>query len=136
LEKEDLGQNIGFLGELGDYSLIKAIKSSKLLLYPSLADSLLTVILKSLACGTPVVAYDIPPVKHNFEKCDAVFRCPPKNIKKVVEAILAIIKNETRIHLLTRKAKEYSKKYTWQNVVRAEKAGYFKVIDAYNETSH
>jgi len=38
--------------------------------------------------------------------------------------------------LLTRKAKEYSKKYTWQNVVRAEKAGYFKVIDAYNETSH
>jgi len=124
-----LSENIFYLGMLEENTLISTIKSSKLTIYPSLVDSFSLVTLESLACGTPVVAYDISAIRHNFSKCDAVIRCPIKNIECMAEQTLSIIKNEKLKETLSEKAKNYSAKYDWINIVRAEKEAYFKVVD-------
>lgn len=128
-----LGQNIIFLGELEENALINLIKSFKLTLYPSLVDSFSLVTLESLASGTPVVAYDIPAIKHNFGKCDAVLRCKIKDYNKMAEKTLWILKNENLRATLSKKAKEYSGNYDWKNAVRAEKAGYLKVVEHFRQ---
>jgi glycosyltransferase involved in cell wall biosynthesis len=127
-DRSGLGQNIRFLGELDEITLINSVKSSKLTLYPSLVDSFSLVTLESLACGTPVVAYDIPAIRHNFGKCDAVLRCPVKDKESMAERVLSVVENDKLRKALSKKAKEYSAKYDWRSVVRAEKEGYLKVI--------
>jgi glycosyltransferase involved in cell wall biosynthesis len=129
VSKFRLGQNIIFLGELEEKALISSIKSSKLTLYPSLLDSFSLVTLESLACSTPVVAYDIPAIRHNFGKCDSVLRCPIKDTECMAEKTLSIIENEKLKEALSKKAKEYSANYDWKSVVRAEKQAYYKVIE-------
>jgi glycosyltransferase involved in cell wall biosynthesis len=124
-----LRQNIIFLGNLEENVLISSIKSAKLTLYPSLLDAFPLVPLESLACGTPVVAYNIAAISHNFEKCDAVMRCPIKDKQLMAKEALSLIENEKRRKTLSKKAKEYCTIYDWRNVIRAEKNSYFKVIE-------
>jgi glycosyltransferase involved in cell wall biosynthesis len=67
----NLKDNIDFLGQQ-ESRLNDIVKHSYLTVYPSYADSFSLVTLESLACGTPVVAYDIPAIKYNFGRCKAV----------------------------------------------------------------
>ncbi|MDH5483417.1 MAG: glycosyltransferase [Candidatus Bathyarchaeota archaeon] len=129
VSKFHLDRNIIFLGEQEENALIDLIKSSKLTLYPSLVDSFSLVTLESLACGTPVVAYDIPAITHNFGKCDAVLRCKVKDNNKMAEKTLSILRNENLRATLSKKAKEYSANYDWKDVVSAEKKAYFVVVE-------
>jgi len=129
IKKTNLGRNIVFLGELNEKDLVRSIKSSKLTLYPSVLDSFSLVTLESLACGIPVVAYDISAIRHNFGRCDAVFRCRIKDNQNMAEKVLLILEEETLRTALAKKAIEYSANYTWTNVVKAEKEAYFKVIE-------
>jgi glycosyltransferase involved in cell wall biosynthesis len=126
-----LSRSIAFLGELKEDALKNLIRSSKLTLYPSLADSFSLVTLESLACGLPVVAYDIPAIRHNFGKCDAVFRCRIKDKDSMAEKALSILENESLIMRLSKKAKEYSVNFDWKNVVNAEKQAYIRAIECF-----
>ncbi|MFX1521740.1 MAG: glycosyltransferase family 4 protein, partial [Promethearchaeota archaeon] len=128
VHNEGLDANITFLGKLGETALINLVKAAKFLLYPSLVDSFSLVTLESLACGTPVIAYDIPALRYNFGKCEAVIRCPVKDKSSMAEAVLTLIKNKELRQSLSLVAKKYSESYTWQNVAKAEKAAYFEVI--------
>jgi glycosyltransferase involved in cell wall biosynthesis len=89
------------------------------------------VTLESLACGTPVVAYDIPAIRHNFGKCEAVLRCQPKDFQNMADKTVLILKNETLRSELKNKAREYSQRYTWSNVAKAEKEAYLKVVNTF-----
>ena len=129
ITKYDLSRNIVFLGEQNQKQLKRLIRSSKLTLNPSRLDSFSLMTLESLSCGVPVVAYDIPAMRHNFGKCDAVFRCPLKDNQDMAEKALLILEEETLRKTLAKKAIEYSANYGWTKVVRAEKEAYFRVIE-------
>jgi glycosyltransferase involved in cell wall biosynthesis len=68
-------------------------------------------------------------MRHNFGKCDAVFRCPLKDNQDMAEKALLILEEETLRKTLAKKAIEYSGNYDWPNVVKAEKEAYFKIIE-------
>ncbi len=49
-----------FMGHLNDdYSMVLLYNSSDVLVVPSLADNLPTIVLEALSCGTPVVGFDV-----------------------------------------------------------------------------
>lgn len=124
-----LSRNVVFLGEYRQAALVDLIRSSKVILNPTLYESFSLATLESLACGTPVVAYDIPALRHNFGKCNSVVRCPIKDKECMAEKALSIIENEKLKEVLSQEAKEYSANYDWKKVVKAEKQAYFKVIE-------
>jgi len=54
------GKNIHFLGELGDtQSLVALYNAVDVMVVPSRQENLSNIIMESLACGTPVVGFDI-----------------------------------------------------------------------------
>jgi glycosyltransferase involved in cell wall biosynthesis len=59
----------GWLSKAEFYGLLSR---AKVLLYPSHSDSFSIVVLESLACGTPVVAYDIPGLRSVYGDLPAV----------------------------------------------------------------
>jgi glycosyltransferase involved in cell wall biosynthesis len=120
VSKCNLSNNIDFLGQQ-EYSILQNIvANSYLTVYPSYADSFSLVTLESLACGTPVVAYDIPAIRHNFGKCKSVFRCPTGDKKSMADIILHILTKIER-KTLAIEAKEFAALYDWDKVVKAEK---------------
>ena len=128
VSKYNLSNNIDFLGQQEYAKLINTVANSSLTLYPSYVDSFSLVTLESLACGTPVVAYDIPAIRHNFGKCESVFRCPIGDKKSMADTILSILtKKETKS--LAIEAKEFAASFDWNNIVEAEKKAYVQVIN-------
>jgi len=59
-------------GWLSKAELYGLLSRAKVLLYPSHSDSFSIVVLESLACGTPVVAYDIPGLRSVYGDLPAV----------------------------------------------------------------
>lgn len=131
VDSNQLSENIVFLGEVSRSELIEALMSSTLTLYPSIDDSFSLVVLESLACGTPVVAYDIPAIQENFEQCSAVLRCPIKNIPSMVAKTKYLLTNKLVRNNFKNVAEEFARQYTWENVVKAEKAAYRQVISKF-----
>jgi glycosyltransferase involved in cell wall biosynthesis len=124
-----IANNVAYLGAQSRASLIDLIMSSKLMIYPTRLDSFSLAILESLACGRPVVTYNILATKYNFFKCKGVLRCPVGNIKTMADEIMLLLGNEDLRMRLSKEAREFAKDFDWKNVVRAEKEAYFKVIE-------
>lgn len=132
VQRNHLSENIAFLGEFGGIELIQLIKSSGITLYPSTIDSFALAVLESLACGVPVVAYDIPAIRENYGSCPAVLRCDVRDVKSMARRTISLLKNENLRTKLSEKAEEYSAKYDWSHVAKSEKEAYFRVIEYFN----
>jgi len=126
LQKYNMSSNIEFLGQQAETKLLDVITRSFLTVYPSYADSYSIVVLESLACGTPVVAYNISAIRDIFGKCKAVFRCPIGAKAYMANTILRTLKSQRG--LLTVEAKNFAASYDWNHVVRAEKEAYAKIL--------
>ncbi len=81
----DLEKYITFLGFLSEEEKIKAMKNSKLFLFPSPEEGWGIVIAEAMACGLPVVAYDLPAYTSVF----------PKGIIKVTKGDWEMMAEET-----------------------------------------
>lgn len=113
----------GFLGETQLYSLVKA---AKVLLYPSRHDAFPLVVLETLSCGTPVVAYKIPAITSNFP-AGAVKTVPVGDCQQMAEAALKILGDADLRQGLSRKALAFTAEYSWEKVAAAEVEAYAKV---------
>jgi glycosyltransferase involved in cell wall biosynthesis len=128
IEENNLGDNIVYLGQKDKDSLYSIVQRSCLTVYPSYFDAFPLAVLESLACGTPVVAYDTSSVRHNFGACKSVFRCPVGDKHNMAEAITRVLELGGRRSSLSSEAVEFASSYDWSNVVRAEKKAYEQVI--------
>ena len=92
------------------------------------------VVLETLACGTPVVAYGIPAIKSNFP-ADVVKTVPVGDFKQMAAEALRIIGNQELRETLSRKAKAFTAQYSWENVAAAEVEAYDKVVEKFKKSS-
>ncbi|MEM0079634.1 MAG: glycosyltransferase family 4 protein, partial [Nitrososphaerota archaeon] len=62
IEKYDLRNNVIFTGTVEEKHLPRYISAIDFLVHPSFVEAFGLVLLESMACGKPVVAFDIPPI--------------------------------------------------------------------------
>ncbi len=106
---------VNYLGEVLDKRRLYGImKGSKVLLYPSLVDSFGIVVAEALACGLPVVAYDIPAIRHYFGDCEAVKLVKVGDVKGLINGVKEMINNDYKDV-----ARECAKKYSWEEVTKS-----------------
>jgi len=117
----DLGvaKNIEFRFNLKREENLRLLASSKAFVYPSRADAFPLVVLESLSCATPVVAYDIPAIRFNYAGTRAVIRVRPLDVKGLVEETYELLRSGDWDRL-GREGIEFSKRFTWDNAARAE----------------
>ena len=117
----DLGvtKNIEFKFNLKREENLRFLASSKVFIYPTRADAFPLVVLESLSCGTPVVAYDIPAIRFNYAGTRAVIRVRPLDVKGLVEETYELLRSGDWDRL-GREGVEFSRGFTWDNVARAE----------------
>ena len=118
-----------FLSELLPHNkLISLVKSSKLMVYPSMFDSFAMVVLESLASGVPVVAYDIPAIRLNYPT-RSVIKCPVSDSDSLAFNVVKLLSDNKKRKKLSQDAVNYALRFSWENVARQEAEGYRKVLD-------
>jgi len=117
----DLGvaENIEFRFNASSDEVLRLLASSKAFIYPTRFDAFPLVVLESLSCGTPVVAYDIPAIRFNYAGTRAVIRVRPLDVKGLVKETYELLRGGDWDRL-GREGVKFSKRFTWDNVARAE----------------
>jgi len=126
----DLGVagNIEFRFNASSDEVLRLLASSKAFVYPTRFDTFALVVLESLSCGTPVVAYDIPAIRFNYAGTRAVIRVRPLDVKGLVEETYELLRGGDWDRL-GREGVEFSKRFTWDNVARAEWSALEKIAN-------
>jgi glycosyltransferase involved in cell wall biosynthesis len=116
---EDLriAKNVEFKFNMKSNYFLNLLASSKLFIYPSRSDAFPLVVLESLSCGTPVLAYGIPAIRFNYSDAKAVIKVKPLDIKGMIDHAIKIIDGSEKV---VNDGIKFSEKYTWENVAKAE----------------
>jgi glycosyltransferase involved in cell wall biosynthesis len=106
-----------------DKELYGLLKSSEVFIFPSLFEGWGIAVAEALACGLPVVAYDIPALREIFGKCKSMFLVPVKNLENMTSIILDILNaKENEKHELRNYSKSFSRQFVWKRVAEKDMA--------------
>ena len=112
------------------------MKRSKIYVYPSRVDSWALTVAEALACGLPVVAYDIPAIRYAHGNCPAVQLVQVDKARDFASKCLQLLSDQELLGRTSLQGTAYARKnYDWDKVVEAEKQAYMKVIRASAQTS-
>lgn len=104
-----------------DKELYGLLKSSKVFIFPSLFEGWGIAVAEALACGLPVVAYDIPALREVFGKCKSVFLVPVKNLESMTSTVLDILNaKENERNELRSYSRSFSKQFLWKRVAEMD----------------
>lgn len=108
-----LEKNIEFLGFQDGTEKYEVMKSSKLLLFPSKYESFGIVVLEALAAGVPVVAYDLPVLRENFQ--EMVIFVPCGQIGIFTQRVLELLSRGSSVSMLE-KGRILARKFDWSKL--------------------
>jgi len=110
--------NIEVLGYLEDKKAYILLKSSKVFLFPSHEEGWGIVINEALACGLPVVSWNLPVYKSIFE--DHIVQVKENDIEKFSNEVIKLLKNQELRNQIGSAGKEFIKRYSWDRVAANE----------------
>ena len=113
-----LEKNIKLFGPLTDYSRFQILKSAKVYLCPSFYESWGIVNLEAMACGLPVVAWDLPVYREIFGQGMATV--PLGDCRLFAETVLAMLGDGARCGKLGKEAWEFAQDYRWEQIAARE----------------
>jgi glycosyltransferase involved in cell wall biosynthesis len=119
IAKKKLERNIEILGYVDEKTKIELIKSSKIFIYPSHIEGWGIVVGEALACGLPVICYDLPPFKEVFN-CEAVRICKEWHVDQMVAETMRLLKDEEARKRLAFIGRNFVKRYDWDEVAKKE----------------
>jgi glycosyltransferase involved in cell wall biosynthesis len=121
IHTRQLSENVELYGPESDYGkLIKLIKGSRIFVFLSVAETWGIASIEGLACGLPVVAYDLPVYNENIKDCESVFLVPIANYHKAADKIIQLLsEDEYNFAKQSDRAIKFSLKFDWD--IRAKK---------------
>ncbi len=131
VRKSGLDKKVGFKGYLNDDQKRDFIGRSKIFVLPSRYEGQGIVILEAAACGRPVIVSSIPELKYAV---DAGFGISFKtgDADDLAGKINFLLENDTLRKAMGQKAREYAKKYLWDNIARDYERFLIKVMGGQN----
>jgi glycosyltransferase involved in cell wall biosynthesis len=127
IQRYGLEKNVNYVGFVSGKMKVSLLKSSRIFIYPSRLDAFPIVILEALACGLPVIAFDIPAIRYNYPG-NIVFRVPVGDVKAFAKRIVELLTNEDALRKIRTTAKFFAAKFNWDEVAKAEAKSYENTI--------
>lgn len=101
-----LERNIFFAGPVRGDAKYALLKAARVMAHPSREESFALSILEGMACGLPVVAYDLPAYREIYGA--GMARVPPGDADKLAEEIAALLADEPRRARMARDALNFA----------------------------
>lgn len=118
VKKNNLLSNVELVGlKLGDEKLL-LLKSSRLFLCPSYYESFAIVIAEAMACGLPVVAYNLPIYEGIYGK--NIVRVQLGNIHQFADAVITFLDDNNLRKTFGLDSEKFVDRYNWDKIVEEE----------------
>ena len=129
--QDDYGFNVNYLGRLtDDLTMMLAYSSVDLMAIPSRMDNLPNTGLESLACGTPVIAFEIGGMVDIIKHGKTGFLATPFNTEMFAEGIEWILGDERRRSAMKTNARDYAQEnYSYELVGNKYMELYHEIIN-------
>jgi glycosyltransferase involved in cell wall biosynthesis len=113
----NMSQNIIRLGWMNDdkYAIMK---KSRIFIFPSHGEAFALAVCEAMACGLPVVAYDLPQFKELYHK--GMVRVEKGNVTKLALMAKTLLENQDMQEKLSKDALEQAKEYDWDKAAGKE----------------
>lgn len=109
----DVRSHLTFAGNVDNSTLMRLYSQASCFLFPSYYEASGLPPIEAMACGCPVVASDIPPLK---ERCgNAAIYCNPADIDSIVAAVETIMDDSTLRTNLQTLGRQRAATFTWEN---------------------
>jgi len=115
---EKLENNVFVLGYLSESEKFATLKSSSIFLFPSYEEGWSIATCEAMACGLPVVAYDLQAYKSVYK--EGMVTVPIGDVESLARSTLMLLENDDMRLKLSEEAKRQADKYDWDNVAVAE----------------
>jgi glycosyltransferase involved in cell wall biosynthesis len=103
---------IVFLGNIPYEELPYLYSSCMIFVYPSTCESFGMTLVEAMACGAPILASQMEPMK---EICaDAAIYFDPANPAAIADTIYTALQNQNLLSTLTKNAQERAKTFLWE----------------------
>jgi len=126
IESHNLDKNIVFLGSLSDERMYGVIKKSKLFITMSASEGWGMAMAEALACGVPVVCYNIVTLYEQWNGCPYVIFADLHNVEDAAEKIVNFL-NSPKPH--SQDVKRCVQGLEWENVARRDLEILRKITD-------
>lgn len=116
LEAHGLHDNVDLLGYLETERIYALMKRARIFVFPSHEEGFGISIVEAMACGTPVVAWNLPVYKELFG--GTITTIPLRNQQAFAEAIYTLLRNtktETNSDMILL-ARQRAQSYSWSSV--------------------
>jgi glycosyltransferase involved in cell wall biosynthesis len=134
IERKNLEKNVEIFGYVEEKKKFELLKSSKIFIYPSHVEGWGIVVGEALACGLPVICYDLPAFKEVFN-CEAVRMCKEGNVDLMVAETIRLLQNETERKRLGLIGQNFVRKYDWDEIAKRE-AQIYKLINSHQQQEY
>ncbi|HKQ22025.1 MAG TPA: glycosyltransferase family 4 protein [Nitrososphaeraceae archaeon] len=125
--KKGLEKNISLTGYVPDKEKISIFKSSKVFVYPSYEESWGITVTEAMACGLPVISYNLS--AYNFLR-SGIIKLDTGNKKLMETTIKDLLSNDNQREELGRRAREESKRLDWEDISEEELKVVTKLLDS------
>jgi glycosyltransferase involved in cell wall biosynthesis len=105
-------KNVKFAGFVDGKRKYKIIKSSKIFLFPSTYESFGMSALEAMACGVPVLAYDLPIYREIFTM--GMVKVPVSDKETFFEKLDFLLENKKERDRLSHEAMDLASRFSWE----------------------
>jgi len=116
----NLTDQISLLGPKTPEEVCSLLKSAKIFLFPSYYESWAIAVCEALACGVPVVAYDLPLYSEIYGS--VIQRAALKDNLTMAKHVIKILTDDTLRQALQAASLEVGRRYTWDDSANLEEA--------------
>jgi glycosyltransferase involved in cell wall biosynthesis len=124
-----LKKNIDLCGFLDDVGTFGTLKSAKVFLFPSYEEGFGIAILEAMACGLPVVAYDLPVYRKIFG--DKLITVPLGRTDLLSESVVFLLENPPVASSMGKEGVALANCYDWSKIAQRE----ILLIESLNDNS-
>ena len=125
VKQKRLEGNVEILGFLEENEKFATLKASKIFLFPSYEESWGISICEAMACGLPVMTYDLP-VYRFFG--NAMVKVPKGDVEGFANKALNLLSDEKLVKTMSLKAMSLIKHFDWDKIVEEESKLLQKIV--------
>jgi len=114
--KYGLNELVTFLGKRDQDTLPYYYSAAEAVIVPSQYESFGMVALEAMACGTPVVASQVGGLAFLVQDGITGYTVPTSDPQALADRLLTLIKDPELRNNMGRRAAEFAKDFSWQNI--------------------
>lgn len=117
IKENNMDSSISMLSVTGKDAL-SVVKSSSVFVFPSHEEGWGIAICEAMACGLPVVAYDLPAYREIYKQ--SIVTVPLKDVKSFSNAVVSLLEDNAKRSMLSEKGRLQVTIYDWEIVSTRE----------------